>query len=89
MKMLYVIFAFFLMSNFLQSYNYDNVSLYNNRANQSTYKNPLNGALEWRYIPGLGYRKFTPYGALRRDYSTIRDTFYYGYYNFGGGSIRF
>lgn len=79
-----IVFIFFLFARLSQAYSYNNYDNYNWQ-----YENPLNDSLQWRYIPGLGYRKFTPYGALQRDYSVIRDTFYYGYYNSGGGSIRF
>ncbi len=73
-------FVLLFLSGFLEAYS-----------NQKDYsENPLYGPLQWRYVQGIGYRKFTKYGALRKDYSDIRDTFYYRYrYNPGGGSYRF
>lgn len=86
MNKISIVFIVCLFAKLSQAYNYNN---YNYGNYNWQYEDPLNGSLQWRYIPGLGYRKFTPYGALQRDYSVIRDTFYYGYYNYGGGSIRF
>lgn len=57
-------------------------------AKQCVEERPFSGPDEWRYIPSLGYRKFSAFGAARRDWLNMRH-WYNRYWRYDQNFHRF
>lgn len=53
-----------------------------------TADNPDTGELEWRFIKNLGWRKFTKYGAARKDWWDYKKTLGWPFHSTYGTLLR-
>lgn len=57
-----------------------NFTVCSNRAvdrRNCTAESPNNGPLQWRFIKNVGWRKFSPYDAARKDWWDYKKTLYW------------